>query len=556
MIKPLTLSIALLIYSLSSSAFELQATQQAAVAMPDSFSAEVSTKILSQGGNAIDAAIAAQFVLAVTLPEAGNVGGGGFMVIYKDNEADFLDYREVAPLKAHRDMYLDEHGDVIPYQSLYGVLSSGVPGTVDGMWQAHKKYGSLPWKSLVMPAVALAEQGFIVHENLAKNIVWRINSFKQEGIKVNFSEHFANAKTGTLFKQANLAKTLKRIADNGRNGFYQGETAKIITDFMTKNGGIIGYDDLDNYRATWRKPLEKTWRGHQVLTAPPPSSGGIAILQWLNMYDLLSNNKAPLAHNSAPYMHRLAEIGKRVFADRAKYLGDPDFFDVPQEKLLADSYLKTRISGISADAISVTNTIKPGLKESPDTTHFSIIDKWGNAVSNTTTINYTFGSGVIVEGAGFILNDEMDDFSVKAGVANIYGAVGGKANEIQASKRMLSSMTPTILLKDNKVKLVTGSPGGTTIISSVYQSMLNVIEFDMDAERAVNAPRFHHQLLPKDVIQHYPGIAEQEKSALKKMGYTLSERRFGAVQLIIANEQQLDAAAESGGRGKSIVIEQ
>jgi gamma-glutamyltranspeptidase/glutathione hydrolase len=555
MIKPLTISVALLIYSLSSSAFELQATQQAAVAMPDSFSAEVSAKILSQGGNAIDAAIAAQFVLAVTLPEAGNVGGGGFMVIYKDNKADFLDYREVAPLKAHRDMYLDEHGDVIPYQSLYGVLSSGVPGTVDGMWQAHKKYGSLPWKSLVMPAVALAKQGFIVHENLAKNIAWRINSFKQEGIKVNFAEHFASANTGTLFKQANLAKTLERIADNGRNGFYQGETAKIITDFMTKNGGIIGYDDLDNYRATWRKPLEKTWRGHQVLTAPPPSSGGIAILQWLNMYDLLSNNKAPLAHNSAPYMHRLAEIGKRVFADRAEYLGDPDFFDVPQEKLLADSYLKTRIEGISADAISVTNTIKPGLKESPDTTHFSIIDKWGNAVSNTTTINYTFGSGVIVEGAGFILNDEMDDFSVKAGVANIYGAVGGEANEIQANKRMLSSMTPTILLKDNKVKLVTGSPGGTTIISSVYQSILNVVEFDMGAEQAANAPRFHHQLLPVDVIQHYPGIAEQEKSALKKMGYTLSERRFGAVQLIIANEQQLDAAAESGGRGKSIVIE-
>ena len=272
------------------------------------------------------------------------------------------------------------------------------------------------------------------------------------------------------------------------------------------------------------------------------------------MYDLLANTKTPLRHNSAPYIHRLAEIGKRVFADRAEYLGDPDFFDVPQERLLADSYLKTRIAGISDTTISVTKAIKPGLKESPDTTHFSIIDKWGNAVSNTTTINYTFGSGVIVDGAGFILNDEMDDFSVKAGVPNIYGAVGGEANEIQANKRMLSSMTPTILLMDNKVKLVTGSPGGTTIISSVYQSILNVVEFNMTAEQAANAPRFHHQLLPKDVIEHYPGIAEKEKYALKKMGYTLNEERFGFVQLIINNEQVLDAAAELGGRGKAIVI--
>ena len=256
MVKNLIFSIALLTYSLSCAASVKPNTQQqGAVAMPDTFSADVSAQILSQGGNAIDAAIAAQFVLAVTLPEAGNIGGGGFMVIYKDKVADFLDYREVAPLKAHRDMYLDDNGNVIPFQSLYGVLSSGVPGTVDGMWQAHKKYGSLPWKSLVMPAVKLAEQGFVVHENLAENIAWRINSFKKDGVKVNFSEHFAKAKTGTVFAQPNLAKTLHRIADKGRDGFYQGETAKIITDFMTKHGGIIGYEDLKNYRATWRKPL-------------------------------------------------------------------------------------------------------------------------------------------------------------------------------------------------------------------------------------------------------------------------------------------------------------
>jgi gamma-glutamyltranspeptidase/glutathione hydrolase len=557
MIKKLFFSITLLSYSLSCcAASAIQDKQQAAVAMPDSFSADVSAQILAQGGNAIDAAIAAQFVLAVTLPEAGNIGGGGFMVIYKDNVANFLDYREVAPAKAHRDMYLDENGHVIPFQSLYGVLSSGVPGTVDGMWQAHKKYGSLPWKTLVMPAIALAKNGFIVHENLAENIKWRIDSFKEDGIRVNFSKHFAQAKAGTVFKQTNLSKTLQRIADKGRDGFYRGETAKIITDFMTKHGGIITSDDLANYRATWRKPLEKSWRGHQVITAPPPSSGGIAILQWLNMYDLLAEQKTPLKHNSAAYIHRLAEIGKRVFADRAEYLGDPDFYDVPQESLLADSYLKQRILGISPDRISVTKTIKPGLKESPDTTHFSIIDKWGNAVSNTTTINYTFGSGVIVDGAGFILNDEMDDFSIKAGVANVYGAVGGEANAIQANKRMLSSMTPTILVKNDKVKLVTGSPGGTTIISSVYQSILNVIEFNMTADQAANSPRFHHQLLPKDVIKHYPGIAEKEIEVLKNMGYTLNENKFGFVQLIIKNQQTLDAAAESGGRGKSIVIKE
>ncbi len=554
MIKKFLLSFVLLAYTLTSTASNLNNEQQAAVAMPDSYSADVSAKILAQGGNAIDAAIAAQFVLAVTLPEAGNVGGGGFMVIYKDNKADFLDYREVAPLKAHRDMYLDKNGDVIPNLSLYGALSAGVPGTVDGMWQAHQKYGSLPWKSLVTPAIEIAKNGFIVHKNLEENITRRINSFEKEGIKVNFAKHFASATEGTNFKQANLANTLQRIADHGRAGFYRGETAKIFTDFMAKHGGIIGYDDLNNYRATWRKPLENTWRGYRVLTAPPPSSGGIAILQWLKMYDLLSNNKPALAHNSATYIHRLSEIGKRVFADRAEYLGDPDFFDVPVKQLLENSYLKERVADISDDSISNTGAIKPGLKESPDTTHFSIIDKWGNAVSNTTTINYTFGSGVIVEGAGFILNDEMDDFSVKAGVANVYGAVGGDANAIQANKRMLSSMSPTILLKDDKVKLVTGSPGGTTIISSVYQSILNVIEFDMSAEQAVNAPRFHHQLLPKDAIEHYPGITKANIAALKKLGYTLSRRKFGSVQLIIVDGDNLDAAAESDRRGKSIVL--
>ncbi|WNC68261.1 gamma-glutamyltransferase [Thalassotalea nanhaiensis] len=527
---------------------------QAAVAMPDSYSADIAIDILKSGGNAVDAAIAAQFVLAVTLPEAGNVGGGGFMTVYKDGQADFLDYREVAPQKAHRDMYLDEHGNVIENQSLYGILSSAVPGTVDGMWQAHKKYGSKPWQELVAPAISLAEQGFVVHPKLEENIQWRINSFNEEGVNVNFGKYFASAKTGVVFKQPELAVTLKRISKSGRDGFYKGDTATIISKFMQEHGGIIGMSDLAEYKAIWRTPIQQQWREYQVITAPPPSSGGIAILQWLKMYDMVKPDTTTLQHNSAQYMHLLAEIGKRVFADRAEYIGDPDFVSVAQAQLINERYITSRAKGISANAISVTESIEPGLKESEDTTHFSIVDQWGNAVSNTTTINYTFGSGVIVEGAGFILNDEMDDFSVKPGVANVYGAIGGQANEIQPNKRMVSSMTPTILLKDNKVKLVTGSPGGTTIITSVYQSILNVVEFDMNAEQAVNTPRFHHQLWPENEIRHYSGIDKRTLDSLQKLGYNFQQSKFGDVQLISRKDGVLDAASEENGRGKSIVI--
>lgn len=527
----------------------------AALAMPDSYSAQTVKKILEEEGNAVDAAIAAQFVLAVTLPEAGNIGGGGFMTIYKDKKADFLDYREVAPERAHRDMYLDKKGNVIPYLSLYGILSSGVPGTVDGMWQAHQKYGSKKWSDLLEPAITLAEQGYIVHPVMQNSIEWRINSFKKKGIKVNFSKYFAHAKAGSVFKQPELAETLKRISTHGRDGFYKGRTAQIISQFMAKNGGIIDEKDLANYQAKWRKPLVKKWREYSVITAPPPSSGGLAILQWLTMYDLVKGDNI-YEHNSTEYIHLLSEIGKRVFADRAEYLGDPDFVDVPSEALLNEEYLISRVRNISLDKISVTPGIKPGLKESTDTTHFSIVDKWGNAVSNTTTINYTFGSGVIVEGAGFILNDEMDDFSAKAGVANVFGAIGGKANEIHPKKRMLSSMSPTILLKGETVDLVTGSPGGTTIISSVYQSILNVVEFNMSANEGVNSARFHHQLWPKDEIKHYPGIDAEVIEALHLLGYITKEKTFGDLQLIFRDDDTFQAASEASkhSRGVSIVL--
>ncbi|GAA6204719.1 MULTISPECIES: gamma-glutamyltransferase [Thalassotalea] len=529
---------------------------QSAVAMPDSYSAQVAKDVLISGGNAIDAAIAAQFVLAVTLPEAGNVGGGGFMTIFKDGKTDFLDYREVAPKAAHRDMYLDSDKNVIPHLSTFSILSSGVPGTVEGMWQAHKKYGSKPWQALLAPAINLASNGFIVHSTLAKAIDWRVKSFKNKNIEVNFSSYFGGLKAGDTFKQPELAQTLKRIAKAGRDGFYLGKTAKIISDFMAKNGGIITEKDLASYQSKWREPLQMKWRDYDVITAPPPSSGGIAILQWLSMFDLLSAEKQ-IEHNSKNYMHLLSEIGKRVFADRAEYLGDPDFYQVPVQQLLASDYIKSRTSDISMNSISTTEDIAPGLIESRDTTHFSIVDQWGNAISNTTTINYTFGSGVVVEGAGFILNDEMDDFSAKPGAANIFGAVGGVANEIQPNKRMLSSMSPTILLKNNGVELVTGSPGGTTIISSVYQSILNVVEYDMSAEEAVNAPRFHHQLLPKNEIWYYPGIENNVLKSLQNMGYITKEDVFGDVQMIIKKKGQLSAASEKGefSRGVSLTFD-
>lgn len=529
------------------------AAKQSAVAMPDTFSAHAAKAVLEQGGNAVDAAIAAQFVLAVTLPEAGNIGGGGFMLIHKDGKGDFIDYRETAPSAAHRDMYLDEQGQVIENKSIYGIHASGVPGSVAGMWLAHKKHGTLPWNALVQPAVILAEQGFVVPEKLAQLIEDYIAHLNNKNINVNFASYFATATAGALFKQPELAATLKRIRDEGQDGFYQGETAAIIAKFMHQHGGIINQDDLKRYRAKSRTPIKANWNGYQVLTSPPPSSGGIAILQWLKMYELKKPTPAQ-QHNSVGYVHLLAEIGKRVFADRAEYLGDPDFYQVPTAKLLAENYLKNRSNSIDLKAISTTENIKPGLKESEQTTHFSIVDNMGNAVANTTTINLGFGSGVVVEGAGFILNDEMDDFSAKPGVMNVFGAIGGKANEIQPHKRMLSSMTPTILLSNNQVKMVTGSPGGTTIISSVYQSILNAIEFNMSADDVVNSPRFHHQLWPKNVIRAHAGLEPSVKQQLIKMGYTVDERHFGDMHMIINRNGKLDAASEQSGRGKAIVF--
>ena len=526
---------------------------QQAVAMPDSYSADAAMQVLQEGGNAIDAAITAQFVLAVTLPEAGNVGGGGFMTIKFEDSTDFLDYREMAPENAHRDMYLDEQGDVKPYESLFGAKASGIPGTVAGMWAAHKKYGTLEWERLLAPAVNLAEQGFVVHEKLANNIARYISRTQEKGINNNFSEYFAQAKAGTTFKQPELAKTLKAIQQQGKDGFYKGDVAKHIVDFMQQNGGLITYEDLLAYKAVWRKPLHLNWQGYELVTAPPPSSGGVAVAQWIGMLEAYDATHDLPAQNSTEYIHVMSEIGKRVFADRAEYMGDPDFVSVPVKALTDANYITQRAADIQPTSISDTPSVKPGLKESEDTTHFSIMDRWGNAVANTTTINLTFGSGVVVTGAGFLLNDEMDDFSAKPGVPNFFGAVGGEANAIEPYKRMLSSMTPTLVTKDDQVVLVTGSPGGTTIISSVTQSLLNALLYDMSAEEAVNSPRFHHQLLPKDTIRIHDGFTEATVNELKAMGYTIDNRRFGDVHLIKRTKEGVEAASEKSGRGKSLV---
>jgi gamma-glutamyltranspeptidase/glutathione hydrolase len=527
--------------------------QEQAVAMPDQFAADVAMQIMDAGGNAVDAAIAAQFSLAVTYPEAGNIGGGGFMLTYMDGKTNFLDYRETAPSGASRDMYLNEQGEVVSDLPVYGILASGVPGTVAGMWAAHKKHGSLPWEDLVAPAIRLAEEGFVMPSQLFERIEGYQNSVSEKDIDVNFADYFGGVKTGEKFVQQELASTLKRIQMQGADGFYKGETAKHIVDFMNAKNGLITEQDLAAYNAKWREPIITQWREFTVVSASPPSSGGIAIAQWLQMYDRVKARSGKIEHNSQQYMHVLAEIGKRVFADRAEYLGDPDFYEVPKSALLAADYLDSRAAEVNLEEISNTENVKPGLDESHDTTHFSIVDRFGNAVSNTTTINLSFGSGMVVEGAGFLLNNEMDDFSAKSGVANSFGAVGGDANAIAPNKRMLSSMSPTILLEDEKIKLVTGSPGGTTIISSVYLSILNAIEFDMSAQKIVDSPRFHHQLLPKDTIYYHDTLADDVVTALQEQGYVMRAGNFGDLQVIVNTKKGLEAASESRNRGSAEV---
>ncbi|BDM24816.1 MULTISPECIES: gamma-glutamyltransferase [Pseudomonas] len=525
-----------------------------AVAAPDQYGAQVAADILKKGGNAVDAAVATAFTLAVTYPEAGNIGGGGFMTLFVDGKPYFLDYREVAPKAATRNMYLNDKGEVIENLSLVGVRAAGVPGTVMGLWEAHQKFGKLPWSELLTPAIGYAKNGFKVAE---KQYQYRNDAQGMFKTATNFNDYFGNMKVGELFKQPEMAQTLERIADKGVSEFYQGKTADLLVAQMQADKGLITKEDLKDYKAVWREPMALSWRGNVVYTAPPPSSGGVALAQLLGIKEDRAADFKGVAHNSAQYIHLLAEIEKRVFADRADYLGDPAFTQVPVEQLVAKDYLAKRAAQVNPKAISETDKVKPGL-EPHQTTHFSIVDKQGNAVSNTYTLNLDYGSGVVVKGAGFLLNDEMDDFSAKPGAANAFGVVGGDANAIAPGKRMLSSMSPSLMTRDGKVELVIGTPGGSRIFTSIFQVMNNLYDYGMPLEKAVAAQRVHHQLLPKDTIyfDSYAPLTGPVADELKKMGYVLEDQgwEMGDIQAIRVNGAQLETASDPRGRGVGMIV--
>lgn len=492
-------------------------------AYPDA--AQAGLNVLKKGGNAVDAAVAVQFALAVTLPEAGNIGGGGFMV-YRSakGEANTLDFREKAPGAASQNMYLDSAGNVIPAMSISTHQASGVPGSVDGMVEAHRKYGRLKWEELVQPAIDLARNGFKITKRLADDLNRNGADFKKLNEGKNYLIKDTPWQEGDLLVQQDLAKTLEQIRDKGRAGFYEGAVADELVNEMQSGKGLISKTDLQNYHSVWRRALTGSYKGYKIITMPPPSSGGIALLQLLQ-----SVEKYPLSRwgfNRDSTIQLVVEAERRVYADRSKYLGDPDFYKVPTDSLLKPVYNALRMNSFSWDKATTSASIQPGTfagYESDQTTHYSIVDREGNAVAITTTLNGSFGSKIFVQGAGFLLNNEMDDFSSKPGVPNMFGLVGGKANSIQPGKRMLSSMTPTIIEKDGKLFMVVGTPGGSTIITSVFQTILNVIEFNQSMQQAVESKRFHHQWLPDVVYIEQTAIDSTTRVKLEQKGYKIVE---------------------------------
>ena len=476
--------------------------------------------ILEEGGNAYDAAIAVAFALAVVLPRAGNIGGGGFMVMFDEasQESYSIDYRETAPEAATKDMFLNSDGSVNKKRATQGVLSIGVPGTVYGMWEVHKKFGSLPWSKLLAPAIELAEDGFLISPFMADALNKRYKKLgKYENFKKIFYQNYP-VQMHQRLKQPNLAETLKTISKNGVKGFYEGEIATMIDAYMRENGGLITKKDLKNYRPIWRDTLHGTFNEYEIVTMGPPSSGGVHIIQMLNIlenYDLVT-----MGHNSPTYAALLTESMKYAYADRSKYLGDPDFFDVPVQSLISKEYAKNIYKKIKLNSITPSEKILPGSElkhESLDTTHFSVADTDGNFVSNTYTLNSGFGSGVIVDGTGVLMNNEMDDFVSAPGVPNQFGLVGGEANKIEPFKRPLSSMTPTIVLRDDKPIYATGSPGGSRIITTVLQFLLNTLVFKMEISDATVAPRIHHQWKP-DVLMLETGFDIQHADKIESFG--------------------------------------
>jgi len=507
------------------------------VATSHTLASEVALEVLENGGNAVDAAVTAGFALAVTQPRSGNIGGGGFMLFSPGDggEPEAIDYREKAPAAASETMFQDENGNVVTNSSRFTHLAAGVPGTVAGLALALERHGTISLEEALAPAIRLAREGFIVPHRFTQGLEQSKERLQRwpATLKTFYKEDGSAWQPGERFRQPELAATLQRIADNGVKGFYEGETARLIAEEMERNGGLITEQDLRDYEPAIREPVHGTYRGHDIYSMSPPSSGGTHIVQILNVLE--GYPIADWGHNSANTIHHMAEAMKLAYADRSQFLGDTDYVDVPLAGLTSKAYadgLRETIKPDQARPASEIGPGKPTAYESPETTHFSVVDRWGNAVSNTYTINFSYGSGITVAGAGFLLNNEMDDFSAKPGVPNAYGLIGGEANKVEPGKRMLSSMSPTIVRKDGKNILVTGSPGGSRIITTTLQVIMNVIDHNMNIQTAVSVPRMHHQWLP-DEIRIEQGVSPDTIRLLDEKGHTVTTKSaMGAIQSI------------------------
>ncbi len=528
--------------------------ENAVVVAAEKHASQAGVEILQKGGNAVDAAIAVQFALAVTYPRAGNIGGGGFMVVHMKGDTTItLDFRERAPLAASRDMYIRD-GELVPMLSRQGALAVGVPGVVAGMVKAHKRFGNLSLKTVMQPAIELAREGFPLSLSMAQ----LLNEDAEIFSRFEASEYYFTKENGKpyredeLFVQEDLAKTLQRIAEQGKAGFYSGPTADMIVETMEKLDGLITHKDLKSYEAIWRKPVTTSFKGYKLYIMAPPSSGSIAIAQMLEMlrpYDL-----EEMGYNTAKYVHLVTETMRRAFADRAYFLADPDYVDIPRRELLSESYNRQRMQSFDWDEATSSESLShgkiPEFTESINTTHFSIVDEAGNAVAITTTLNGYFGSKVAVGGAGFFLNNEMDDFTAKPGEPNMFGLIQGKVNAVEPGKRMLSSMTPVIATKNNEVRMVLGAAGGPRIITAVFQIFLNGAVFGMNAQEAVSAPRFHHQWLPDKLYYENFGIAKNNREMLINRGHNLVKGSVGRAHIVfIDDEGNRQGAPDPRGSG-------
>ena len=519
------------------------------VATENKYATQAGLQVLREGGNAVDAAVTIGFTLAVTFPRAGNLGGGGFMLAYlaDADEVIAIDYREKAPFKASRDMFLDESGNVDKDKSRNSILSAGVPGTVAGLTMALEKYGTISLERALQPAIELAEKGFPVDQELSYSLKQAKNRMEKSpsSIEIFYKKNGEPYEPGDLIVQKDLAWSLTQISKNGPDAFYEGEIAKKIDSFMKKDGGLISKVDLAKYSAVMRKPVSGQYQGYEIYSMPPPSSGGVHLIQMLNVLEYFPLSS--FGHNTAKSINILAETMKHAYADRSKYLGDPDFSPLPISELTSKEYAKSIAEEINIGKVTPSSKIQPGklsASEGSNTTHFSVVDAGGNAVSNTYTLNFSYGSKITVPGTGILLNNEMDDFSAKPGVPNAYGLVGGKLNSIEPEKRMLSSMSPTIVLKDGKPFLVTGSPGGSRIITTVLQIVLNVVNFDMNIAEATNAPRVHHQWLP-DVLYVEQGLSGDTIKILEDYGYEVQVgRTIGVAESIIKKGEYLYGASD------------